>query len=255
MHISTKINPNGSKESFIHICFWESVLISKFQSIDECKQYEDINIYFPDCLSNYQDNWEFIIPLKNLHAVGFYEDLQSILNLIKSSFEFLFYLNKAKSVLYNLEFWSDINLLQEAITLLPSHTKFIFTKDKQDEIDEIDNIYQNIIKDKNLHLLLNKIKISALYIPQIDDDNFLWCWDILNSLNTRISLTWVEIKLSSLSEAIDIINLLSFCPNLENVVITYETVDIEDSEESIKFALSSFQSKVGFITYLCFTQD
>ena len=112
-------------------------------------------------MSDYQDNWEFIIPLKNLHTVELSEDLHSILNLIKSSSEFLFYLNKAKSVLYYLEFWSNISLLQEAITLLPSHTKFIFTKDKQDEID---NIYQNIVKDKNLHLLFNKIKISAIYI-------------------------------------------------------------------------------------------
>ena len=82
MHISTEINPDGSKESFIYIWFWESVLISKIQTVKKWKRMKKISIIISWFLLNYQDNYKFIITLKILDTFEFYQDLILIQNLI-----------------------------------------------------------------------------------------------------------------------------------------------------------------------------
>ena len=94
---------------------------------------------------------------------------------------------------------------------------------------------------------LRILRIESYLGNILSDEELQLIKEVIASQNSKIYLTEVILIVPNLNEAIEILELLSNCMNIEYVLINYKDASsplISDPEEAIRQAKSNFYKKV-----------
>ena len=112
------------------------------------------------------------------------------------------------------------------------------------------------IVDKLANFRFSKIEFYK-YI-QLSDWELQLIKEIISTSNSKVYLREVYLKITNLKDAIEIVDLLSDCMNLEYVDIHFKyglTSENTDSEKAIRKAKHKIYKKVCIACKVRFTQD
>ena len=228
-----------SSEPFIHIHFFNSILLQEFKPILDRNESKKLNQRFPQEWLNTEPVWEFIIPLSDLSKAKIEWEEAIVLESIKQSREMINQLKLTKSITWNLRYTQN-TAISEAISCLSPQTKYL-----------IKNWTQWINKSEGLEIdylaflstYISTIRICRIDNCKVDDKSFELLKSIISHPNVKNYLTDFEITVDTLPKICTIITLLSNCFNISTVALHYK-VKSEDSEE-YKEALRQFNLKIG----------
>ena len=103
---------------------------------------------------------------------------------------------------------------------------------------------------------ISKIRVYSLFFYEaLVEDELQFVKNIITSENSKYYLKKVNLKLESFGDAIELLDLLSECQNLESVVLRYldtSSFEIVDTKDTIIEGKNDFYRKVGIISKLEF---
>ena len=210
----------------------------------EISKTDDINKQFADLRLQHQFKEDgLIIPMGYSNRI-----------FIKLEDDNLDYLNKYKDI-YKIFKEKQIELkINKLDRLLKINESF------PDDFTHINLIYYNhdklIIEEYSISKIMDDLDWSNLKFKKVYQlstlslDEFKFWWMMLRSRRTRFNITSIDLKLSLLSECLNVLSLCLNCPELKSVNLRYEEEDIEYKDEVIENAQRQFRQEFGFIQEL-----
>ena len=279
---NTPIQHFDSNSDQMFIFEWESIKIfieRRFKSEFEKNGIEKVKL-----LKTNTDNFLFI-PLNTIHRIDYlgFREILKIVNINKQFADLgvqhqlkengliipmgysnrifiwlydnnLCYLNQYKDI-YKVFKEKQIELkINKLDRLLKINELF------PDDFTRINFEYYNqdklIIEEYSISEIMDDLDWSNLKFKEIcqsnklSPDEFKFWWMMLRSRRTRFNIISIDLKLSLLSECLNVLSLCLNCPELKSVNLRYEEEDIEYVDEVIENAQRQFRLKFGFIPEL-----
>ena len=210
---------------------------------------DEINKRFPQEIIGDKAEFEIIVPLQYLLNVNFARDMYTTINSLKKSADMLKCLKDAKKIIWNIDLETEHEYINELASLLPTHTLYTITKRKRFESSDA-------AQDSDTSLMffsissLELLKVNSLSFHSLEQDEFEHISNILSLPNVQNHLVEIDANTLMLSDSLRILELLSQCPHLDEVILSYKMVDLQEEVESIKTAVNQFYKKIGFIKNL-----
>ena len=196
--------------------------------------------------------FQFIIPMKCLSSIDISNEyFSSIIDQNISSY-FVQKSSNLKIIEWNLYDPLKFKYFEKLTELFPFITSYNLYEFSDESIKNItDSVYNldDIIEINHMFFNFHISRIILWY--QLPKKDYELIWSILELPNTRNYLNYLDLKLSSLSEALHILSLASKWSNLSNVILKYSlSEDDLTPEKSIREAKKKFMQKVGIIMEL-----
>ena len=215
--------------------------ISKFKIIDN---YLEIYEYF-DYLDDeiLVDKYGFLLPFKTLSYVEINKIDENELDYMKKNKYFTEQIFKAKSVSWQI---SSISQLFEIKNLSPKHySRAVYSLVNTNPKPKLIGITNTaLMNTENLNkFALNWIKIST---KLTDEDYELLC-RLLSCRRTKFRIEFVSLALSSPLECVEVLTLLTGCPELIYLALNNTGQRSETGKEIVQEAAKKFIQHAGLI--------
>ena len=157
-----------------------------------------------------------------------------------------------KNFAWYLHYPFGIEYIDKVFELFPTNTQYSLFEFSSEEKKDWLAIANNFDENVNLIDSLCKLHISTIILWYIlPDEDYQFICRLLKFPNTINFLTQADLKLNSLSEALNILNLLSYWSSISVVNLQYlSSKDIATPESSIREAKRKFTKKIGIISQL-----
>ena len=165
---------------------------------------------------------EFIIPMRCLNYVDISNEQISKIMEHDDKIIFIKELCEAPKFNCSLNFSTDLNYLNQYADLFPLKCSYLFweysTLNYEDKSTK--SVKTSIIES------LSIIHISCIYIWRLlTEEEYMLLKAILSSSNIKLYLFSIKVILNHLNDALDILELLSECKNLESVALNYASLE------------------------------
>ena len=247
---------NNENQSYLHI-----LRLSKYEFTDHKQVYEKEEIAklrnkFSSCLSEFKDQWEFIIPIWCLESIDFEE--KEALCLVKNEQErtFMKEIQDVKTSSWSIEFAKFLQHIIKSIPMLYSPSCVYSFKNRISFQKEISKLGQEQLS--KLVEQLSTTRISELkFMLVLSTKELKLVKGIICSRNSKAYLSKVSLNLTNLDDAIDVLYLLLECMNIKFVEIRYQNNYISKSlkaDDVIREAKNLFTKKVDITWEVRITQ-
>ena len=241
----------NSWETFIHVKMSKEYYFDSCKLLDESEVIITYKTKFPDHTP--MSECELIIPMKYLYSV--YYDNDNIHNLIthKDRFEFMNEISKAQKISCSISYYSELQYLIEWASLFPQKCTYSIDDEysSPDNLDKFESYIKSMLEADSLDNFFNikLYQIDILY--RLSGSSYELIRKLLLLPNVQAYLRNIWLGFPKLSQTLSILSLLSDCPLIEYVKLSYRANDSGvDSADLIKSSLNSFTKKVGIIEKL-----
>ena len=240
----------NSCKTFIHVKMPNKYKFNCYKMLNKSEVFKTYKTKFPD--HSPKSECELIIPMKYLYSADYSRDNIHSLISHKDRFEFMNEISKAQKISCSISYYSELKYLSKWTSLFPQKCTYLFVDySEPDNWDKFDSYIKSMLDADNLddfsHIKLDTI--CETY--KLSESNREFIRRLLLLPNVQVYLSNIRLLLPKLSQALSILSLLSDCPLIEYVELSYWANDSGvDSFDLIKSSMNSFTKKVGIIKKL-----
>ena len=221
--------------------------INWYKLLDESEVTKTYKTKFPDHTP--MSECELIIPMKYLYTAHYGHDNIHSLISHKDRLEFMNEISKAQNISCSINYYSELQYLNEWVSLFPQKCIFLFLENsKPDNWDKFESYIKSILDADSLDEF-SQIKLYGVHLSyELSEGSYELIRRLLLLPNVQANLSNIRLVLPKLSQALSILLRLSDCFMIEYVKLSYSKNDSEiDSTDLIKSSINSFTKKVGII--------
>ena len=213
---------SNRNQTFLHFIHSLECIVHNWERIWDKEEIKRIQSNFSSNILISDHEYEFVIPMRFLDYVDISdEQISKIINNDNKS-TLIEEISEAKKISCSLNFITGLSNLEQWRSLLPWKCTYSLTQYSK----TIDEINYGINSISSTVESLSLIHISCIYIIiLLSEENYLLMREILSSSDIKFYLTTIKLVLRNLSNAIDILELLSECKYVESVDLQYASLE------------------------------